>query len=184
LKFDFRRFRRPHALELVQEIELFVFSKTFDDVCCPTKLVCSKFSLFCLHYWLLQNRLSQTWSLSSWRARRSINKLLDDYIKDSVYSFQDYFDRDVYAELLRIKRTQFFALDDYFVFEYKDKPLSQIVTEDILLDEYDEESAMITHLEEYIENHVKYLNTLSVEEIRQNHIFWGLQPSVDSDASS
>jgi len=90
----------------------------------------------------------------------------------SLIRFKDYFDRDVYAELLRIKRTQFFALDDYFVYEHKDKPLSQIVTEyiiwkvfsheffnrDILLDEYDEESPMIQHLEEYIENHVREMN--------------------------
>ena len=63
------------------------------------------------------------------------------------------------------------------------------MTRDILLGEYEDDSPMIEHLENYIQSHVtflgnfynrtlkvEYLKTLSVQDLKAYHIHWGLRP--------
>lgn len=89
--------------------------------------------------------------------KKSIKKLFNQYIKDFVYTFNDYFDSDVYYELLRMQRTIFYALDDYFVYNFKKKTIIDIISEDILLGEFEENSEEIINIQNYITKHVNYL---------------------------
>jgi len=105
--------------------------------------------------------------------RRSLNKLFEEYTQDMVYSYQSFFDREVYNELARMSRTLIFSLDDYFKYDFRKKPLEQIISDEILLGEYEDDSEIIKHIDEYIDQHRKYLASLSFEKIKDNHIYWG-----------
>ncbi|EAS05838.3 hypothetical protein TTHERM_00969640 (macronuclear) [Tetrahymena thermophila SB210] len=177
--------RRPYALEIIQEIELYVFSQQFQS-CYKEEIVIVKYALFALHVWLVKNRLSQIMSLESFRINRSLDKLFEEYTKDIVYQFQDYFDKDVYSELIRIKRTLFYSLDDYFVYDYKDRDLSDIILDEILQGTYegndiDKESEEINNLINYIHEHRSYLSHFSASDLKEYKIFWGLDRCYKKD---
>lgn len=65
---------RPYALEIVQEIELYLFNESFTKglfqsifhiliwfkiVCNSSEIVAVKYALFALHIWIVKNRLNQ-----------------------------------------------------------------------------------------------------------------------------
>ena len=52
---------------------------------------------------------------------------MEDYTKDHVYDYQEHFDRSVYEELKRIQGVMFWYLDDYFLYDFKKKPIEQII---------------------------------------------------------
>jgi hypothetical protein len=63
-------------------------------------------------------------------------KLLEEFTRDHVYEYDSsQFTVPVYHELTRHRRAMFWSLDDYFIYELKEKPLDQIVHEDILLED-------------------------------------------------
>lgn len=43
--------------------------------------------------------------------------------------YKDFFDRDVYDELLRIQRTLEYSLNDYFLYQFKKRSLNNIIAE-------------------------------------------------------
>ncbi|KAL4470137.1 hypothetical protein ABPG72_016674 [Tetrahymena utriculariae] len=177
--------RRPYALEIIQEIELYVFSEKFQS-CYKEEIVIVKYALFALHVWLIKNRLSQIMNLESFRINRSLDKLFEEYTKDIVYQFQDFFDKDVYSELVRIKRTLFYSLDDYFVYDYRDRDLSDIVLDEVLQGTYegkdiDKEQEEINNLINYIHKHRSYLSHFSASDLKKYKIFWGLDKCYKND---
>lgn len=119
-------------------------------------------------------------------------------------TFKDFFDRDVYDELLRIQRTLEYSLNDYFLYQFKKRNLTSIIAEffnitikwaeyifysEILLGEFEEESEEVKKLEDYLIRHVyiifknvfyffkmkmDYLSSLSLNQIEKEHIYWGL----------
>lgn len=69
-------------------------------------------------------------------------------------AFSDRKDREVYYELKRMSNVIFFALDDYFRFGFTEKPLGQIICEDMGLYLHgvpsDADISNVQQIEEYI----------------------------------
>lgn len=59
--------------------------------------------------------------------RRSYQKVLNEYTFVYGYKFSDPPSSQIEKELDRCKRTIFYALDDYFVYGWKQRPLWHII---------------------------------------------------------
>lgn len=114
----------------------------------------------CLHAWLLDFRsraLRNGWGevAESLLLRRRLATARRAFNYAQVQRFSDRNDCNIYYELARISNVLHFALDDRFHFALPDKPLAQIVCEDMGLYPQgtlsDDERANVARIEEYIE---------------------------------
>jgi hypothetical protein len=56
---------------------------------------------------------------------------LNTHTLKEVNSYTDRFDIEVYHELKRMQNVIYWSLDDYFVYNFKEKSLKQILCEDL-----------------------------------------------------
>jgi hypothetical protein len=90
----------------------------------------------CLHAWLLDFRsraFRNPWGevAGSLLLRRQLASSLEAFNYSQMEKFSDRRDREIYYELKRISNVIHFALDDRFHYGLAEKPLAQIVCEDM-----------------------------------------------------
>ena len=89
-----------------------------------------------MHSWMLKNRAyPSNCSLRemplAFVMRLRLRWDVDRHNRNEVNSYTDKMEKGVYHELCRIKNVTDFALDDYFVYGFREKPLEQILAEDV-----------------------------------------------------
>ena len=104
-----------------------------------------------------------------------MKKVLEQYTRDFVYEFSEAFDRDVYEELTRIQGIIFWSLDDFYLYGFHEKPIEQIILEDMGLTDEDVIKTTKSYLEDKVVSHliqIKYLKEFSNEELLEKKISW------------
>jgi len=90
----------------------------------------------CLHMWMLDHRtriLNCKWNEipSALWFRWQLKRLIYSHNYSEVDSYTDRTQKDIYFELKRIQKVIYWSFDDYFVYNFREKLLPQIISEDM-----------------------------------------------------
>jgi hypothetical protein len=93
--------------------------------------------------------------------RGEVRMEMEEFNYAQIESFTDRRDREIYYELKRVSNVVHFALDDHFHYAFKQKPLAQIVCEDMGLystgELTEDDEANVRRIEAYIEEKMRQL---------------------------